>query len=398
MNNPTDAGSAQQPEIITNQWPKTARYIAGVIFLLMLIGLLFLVSPIAHDLVAALLLAFFMDIPIRLASRRFGRSYPRTALLAYLVVYVVMALLIFVGWRAVADYLAGATTRLGEAASALISTLSAGNTATVQAGQSLGSMINQGLVKLLQTGVNILLSILKAPVVGYARFVFVLINVGISVFLSNLLVLSAYTARGRLRAWIPEFLEREARLLISFFDRIWGNYLAGMGIFALVLGVGSIIEFWLLGVPYPWVFGVLTGLICLLPLVGGFLSGLIVFIPCLLLGSSRFPTLDPLAFAVIVALINDVICSVSYNFVALPIIGKLVRLPYWVTLAGVMMGFALNNILFAFLVIPLFSTLRMVYTYVLAKIIGREPFPGRGTPTGPAEGYLSQFLLDEPAK
>jgi hypothetical protein len=129
--------------------------------------------------------------------------------------------------------------------------------------------------------------------------------------------------------------------------------------------------------------------------VGGFLSGFIVFIPCVLLGSTRFPELDPLVFGLIVALINDVICQVSYNFVALPIIGKLVKLPYWVVLAGVMLGAASNNILFAFLAIPIFSTLRLVYTYVLAKIVGREPFPGLEKPSGPARGFLSQFLLDE---
>jgi hypothetical protein len=41
------------------------------------------------------------------------------------------------------------------------------------------------------------------------------------------------------------------------------------------------------------------------------------------------------------------------------------------------------------------STLRVVYTHFLAKIIGREPFPDFEKPTGLARGFLSQFLLDE---
>jgi hypothetical protein len=40
----------------------------------------------------------------------------------------------------------------------------------------------------------------------------------------------------------------------------------------------------------------------------------------------------------------------------------------------------------------------VVYTYFLAKIIGREPFPAVEKPAGPAKGFLSQFLLDEPVK
>jgi predicted PurR-regulated permease PerM len=243
--------------------------------------------------------------------------------------------------------------------------------------------------------IKILLRVLGWPVSAYLHFAVVIVNVGFFLFLSNLLVFSAHGARGALRKWVPEPLYRESALLLTFIDRVWGNYLAGMLIFAIVLGAGSIVEFWLLGVPYPAVFGFLTGLICLLPLIGGFLSGLIVFIPCLLLGSTRFTTLDPLVFAIAVTLINDIICQISYNFVALPIIGKLVRLPYWVTLAGVMMGFAFNNILFAFLVIPLFSTMRLVYTYILAKVVGQEPFPGRQTPDASSSGFISQLLLDE---
>jgi predicted PurR-regulated permease PerM len=240
-----------------------------------------------------------------------------------------------------------------------------------------------------------LVRILAAPAVAYGRLAVVIVNVGFSIFLSNILVLSAYGARGALQKWIPAPLRREATLLLTWLDQIWGNYLAGMGLFAVVLGAASIVEYWLLGVPYPGVFGMLTGLISLIPFIGGFLSGFVVFIPCLLLGSTRFTGLDPLVFALIVTVINDVLCQVSYNFVALPIIGKLVRLPYWVVLAGVMLGAAFNSILFAFLVIPIFSTLRLLYTYFLAKIVGREPFPGLEKPSGPARGFLSQFLQEE---
>jgi len=198
--------------------------------------------------------------------------------------------------------------------------------------------------------------------------------------------------------WVPNSLNREFTLLLVWLDRIWGRYLAGMGLFAVVLGVGSILEYWLLGVPYPVIFGVLTGIISLIPFIGGFLSGLIVFIPCLLFGSTRFTGLSPFTFAVIVALINDVICQISYNFVALPIIGKLIKLPYWVVLSGVMLGAAFNSILFAFLVIPVFSTLRLIYTYVLSKIVGREPFPDQETPAEGTQGFLSQFMLGEKAQ
>jgi predicted PurR-regulated permease PerM len=362
---------------------------------LALAALAIFVSPIARDFAAALLLAFLLDIPIRYIARRTRLSYRWTAIAIYMVLYLLMALLLIVGWRYLVDYLQTVSSHVSEAATGLLSALQGNPDAAAKASQILADINSDTLAKLLEAAVKLLLGILSAPAVAYGKLATVIVNVGFSIFLSNLLVFSAYGARGALQKWVPAPLRREATLLLTWLDQIWGNYLAGMGLFAVVLGAASIVEYWLLGVPYPGVFGMLTGLISLIPFIGGFLSGFVVFIPCLLLGSTRFTGLDPLVFALIVTVINDVLCQVSYNFVALPIIGKLVRLPYWVVLAGVMLGAAFNSILFAFLVIPIFSTLRLLYTYFLAKIVGREPFPGLEKPSGPARGFLSQFLQEE---
>ena len=395
MNNMNDLEPSETPETTTTQWSNTARYIVGVLFIFALLGLFIFISPIARDLTAALLFAIILDIPIRFLARRTTLTYRKSALVVYLIVYISLALMLFVGWKLMVNYLQTMNADLSQAADALLTKLQGTSSGSVAGVQSIGTIANEGLAKMLAAAVRYLLEMLSAPIIGYARFAIVVVNVGLSVFISNLLIFSAYAARGSLRKWVPAVIDREATILLTYFDRIWGNYLAGMAFFVILLGAGSIIEYWLLGVPYPVVLGILTGLICLLPLIGGFLSGLVVFIPCLLLGSTRFTTMDPLVFALIVTLINDLVCTVAYNFGALPVIGKLVRLPYWVTFAGVLLGFAFNSVLLAFLIIPLFSTLRIVYTYLLAKIIGREPFPGLEKPAGPAKGYLSQFLLDE---
>jgi predicted PurR-regulated permease PerM len=398
MKNPKEQESVDTPTITTFQWSNTTRSIVAVMFVLSLLGLLIFISPIARDLAAALLFAFVFDIPIRFLAKRTSLTYRWSALIEYVVLYIVLALLLFVGWKLTVNYLQGMVTDLSQAATDLLTKLqgTAGGSATEI--QILGPSTTDSIAKLLAGTVKALIGILSAPIITYGRFAFVVVNVGLFVFISNLLIFSGYGARGKLRKWVPDVLDREVTILISYFDRIWGNYLAGMAFFVLLLGAGSIIEFWLLGVPYPVVFGVLTGLICLLPLIGGFLSGLVVFIPCLLLGSTRFTSMDPLVFALLVTLINDIVCTIAYNFGALPVIGKLVKLAYWVTFAGVLLGFAYNNVLLAFLIIPLFSTLRIIYTYFLAKILGREPFPGVEKPAAPAKGFLSQFLLDEPAE
>jgi predicted PurR-regulated permease PerM len=395
MKNPHEQELPKTREITTYQWSYAARAIVAVMFVFAILGLFIFISPIARDLVAALLFAFVFDIPIRYIARRTSLTYHWSALIVYFALYIVLALLLFIGWKLLVNYLQGMITDLSQASAALITKLQGTAGGSAPTVQSIGAATTDGLAKILALMVRTLLDILSLPIITYGRFAIAVVNIGLFVFISNLLIFSGYSARGKLRKWLPDIFNREVTILVTYFDRIWGNYLAGMAFFVLLLGAGSIVEFWLLGVPYPVVFGVLTGLICLLPLIGGFLSGLVVFIPCLLLGSTRFTTMDPLVFALLVTLINDIICTVAYNFGALPVIGKLVRLPYWVTLAGVMLGFAFNNVLLAFLIIPLFSTLRIVYTYFLAKILGREPFPGLETPTGPSKGFLSQFLLEE---
>jgi predicted PurR-regulated permease PerM len=381
------------PAITTIQWSRTARYITTVLFLFALIGLLIFLSPILADMAAAVLIAFLLDIPIRFISNRIHRSYRWTAIITYLLVYIVLAVLLFGGTKYIVDYLQQLISALTQAGTALVNLLKGTPAEASQIQQAVAGMDNEVLTKLLEAAIKVLIGVLSIPVVIFAKLASAIVHVGFSVFISNLLVFSAYSARGALTKWVPDSFTREFTLLLAWLERIWGRYLAGMGLFAVVLGAASIVEYWLLGVPYPVVFGILTGLICLIPFVGSFISGFVVFIPCLLLGSSRFTDLDPLIFAIIVALINDILTQISYNFVALPIIGKLVKLPYWVVLSGVMLGAALNSILFAFLVIPIFSTLRLIYTYILAKIVGREPFPDQETPAEETQGFLSQFML-----
>jgi predicted PurR-regulated permease PerM len=120
---------------------------------------------------------------------------------------------------------------------------------------------------------------------------------------------------------------------------------------------------------------------------------LIVAVPCLLLGSTVFTDMPNLTFALLVLLINVVITQLTYNFLALPIVGRFVKLPTVVVLVGVMVGVALGSIALAFLAVPILSTLTTVGGYILSKIARREPFPSEEVPDPPEEGFFSQLLV-----
>jgi uncharacterized membrane protein len=141
-------------------------------------------------------------------------------------------------------------------------------------------------------------------------------------------------------------------------------------IYGLALGVFSYFQYALLGVPYPFLMAVITGVLSLIPTIGGLLASLIVAIPCLLLGSTVFTEMPNLTFALLALLINVVITQLTYNFLALPIVGRFVNLPTAVVLVGVLVGVALGSIVLAFLAVA-------------------RALPGRGRP-GPSGGGLLQ--------
>jgi predicted PurR-regulated permease PerM len=118
-----------------------------------------------------------------------------------------------------------------------------------------------------------------------------------------------------------------------------------------------------------------------------------VAVPCLLLGSTVFTDMPNLTFALLVLLINVAITQLTYNFLALPIVGKYVNLPTAVVLVGVMVGVALGSIVLAFLAVPILATLTTIGGYILSKIARRDPFPGEDVPDPPEEGFFSQLLV-----
>jgi predicted PurR-regulated permease PerM len=206
--------------------------------------------------------------------------------------------------------------------------------------------------------------------VGWVAYILAL-----GLFLSLLIHLDLGGRGLRILDRLPPGHRREVRLLRLRLVPLWTRFAGASLLFAVLVGVASLIEFVILGVPFPLLMALLTGLITPIPSIGGLLSSVIVAVPCLVFGSTRFPDMSPLTFAGLVWIINSIITQASYNFVLMPVLGKAVSLPVSVVLVGVLASFAVNNILFAFLVVPVLASLRILAAYLYAKIQRQEPFP-----------------------
>jgi predicted PurR-regulated permease PerM len=252
-----------------------------------------------------------------------------------------------------------------------------------------------GLVSVLQTtgiGGSVAGAIrgLIASVAGLVGVAF------IAIIFSFWLTSDMFDARGGLGGWLVGDGRRQVGLLLHRLDQIWTGYLTAEIIFGLVMFGASLVEFWLLGVPYFLLMAVLTGVLTLIPSVGGLIASIVVAIPCLVFGSTRFPEMDPVAFTILVTAINVLTTQIAYNLIAVPIIGRYVRLPASLVLIAVLVGVMTGNFLLAFLIVPMTASLRIAAGYMMAKSRGLDPYPGEAAVAAPEEGLFGQLVAAPP--
>ncbi len=380
-------GIAGEANPTSAQWSLPLRYVALVVILIGIALVPVALAPVINVILVGFLVAFLLFIPIRLMMRYAGMQQVPATLVAYLVlVLLLVLLLVFVADRMSSRFDEFVTT-LQQQAQALEKELT-----KVTESTTFRDFLRQvDLPQLVQEGITTLRQLSLNTVKGVGGFV---ATVGSGLFFSFLLMLNLSSARGRLAGWLEEPHEREVGLLLMKLDRIWVGFILANVVFGILLGLLSWIQYQLMGVPFASVLAVLTGVLTLIPTIGGLLASLVVAIVCLILGSTVWPDMPNWQFALIVTVINVLITQGLYNFVGLPITSKFVKLPVAVVLIGVLTGLAQGSLLIAFLTVPIISTIITVGSYALAKVTAREPFPDQALPADPEPGFFSQLLFE----
>jgi predicted PurR-regulated permease PerM len=360
----------QQPPTI---WPTPARYLAVILLLLSLVGMVIFIKPIFSTVGLGFVFALIFYAPINWMSKYFKGKYGMATVVFYVLLIILLILLTLGGLR----YIVENGRDLAQKFPLSIESLE----------------LPPAIPETIESGIKAFATWYRAAllnlIVSLAGFIGIFC---VALFFSALLLLNLNQARGILLKVIPDLHQNEIGQILNNLDGVWTGYMTSQIIYCTVLAIGSYIEYVLLGVPYPVLMAVLTGLLTLIPSIGGWLSNIVVDIPCLLLGSTKFTEMDPLTFTIIVAVINMVITQVSYNFIALPVISKYVHLPVALVFISVMAGVATGNILLAFLVVPILSTLTILGGYLLSKIVYREISPEIPIEDRKKVGFFSQLL------
>ncbi len=173
---------------------------------------------------------------------------------------------------------------------------------------------------------------------------------------------------------VPKEYELEVFELGRRLNASWNDYIRGQGIMILVIGFTTFVVVWLLGLPGALFLAIIAGLLEVIPTFGPIIATIPAVIIALVQGSTRFVEMNNVVFALLVIVAYTLIQQLESNIVAPKVMGHSVQLPALVVLISVTAGYQVAGILGAILAVPVVANVRVLLSYLWAKIHSRAPW------------------------
>lgn len=395
------------------QWDRPTRLMITVILVIATIYGLTLLSSVITMLILAFILAFVMFTPTRLLARRTPLSYGGAVALVYLVLLIILVILFISLIPAAASGIENFGNSVQNVYSdlqqRLISYKAEDGIVDVlgfdidfnfliepirdliipRTSSPIESDITQenplqtesertplNLENVLGQFFNVAGTLTGTVASVISWITGLLTTILLSLFLSFLILLDWPNMRRSISRWMPPLYHRETALLMERIERVWNGFFRGQVTLGFVITILTYLQLAIMGVPSPLVLAIFTGLISLIPTLGGIIALVPLFIVPLIQGSSVFVNMPNPVFALLVAGVNLIVSQIIWNVVAPKILGDALDLPLPVIIVGVFIGAAVGGILGAFLVAPVMGTIRVIVVYLLYKLAMQDPFPG----------------------
>lgn len=356
--------------------PNEPRGVAGITFRasLVVVG----VALAAYLLYELRLLLILMFLAILLGaglygvSRFFERFLPRllAVLVTYLLLIGVFVLVVFLIFPplvrqvvAFVDDLPAIADQLREGAIEFIDNV----TGQPGTGDDIIDTITEGA----QGSVPEIGSLLSVPL----TLVSIVTNSLVVVFLSALMLIE----RDRARGWVLEFVDdrdREAVIGVSRNALLrLGAYVRGQLLVMAIIGVGSGVGMWVLGVPFAIPLGALSFITAAIPLAGAFIAG----IPIVLVALTVSPGTALLMGGWLV-----VLQQLEGSVITPYIHGRVVNLSAIAVLLGVLAGTSIAGIVGGIIAIPLVAVADVFLRDIVFPLRRRAEARRRGGAEAPA--------------
>jgi predicted PurR-regulated permease PerM len=214
-------------------------------------------------------------------------------------------------------------------------------------------------------------SLLSVPL----TLVSIVTNTLVVVFLSALMLIE----RDRARGWLLEFVEdrdREAVMGVSRNALLrLGAYVRGQLLVMAIIGIGSGVGMWVLGVPFAIPLGALSFITAAIPLAGAFIAG----IPIVLVALTVSPGTALLMGAWLV-----VLQQLEGSVITPYIHGRVINLSAIAVLLGVLAGTSIAGIVGGIIAIPLVAVADVFLRDIVFPLRRRAEARRRGGAEAPA--------------
>jgi predicted PurR-regulated permease PerM len=173
-------------------------------------------------------------------------------------------------------------------------------------------------------------------------------------------------------------------------EDVWNAFLRGQLLLGLAMIIITTVICMAIGLPYAVLMGLIAGVMEFVPNVGPIIALVPAALVALFQGSSFLP-LSNFWFAVLVVALYVVIQQIEGNLLVPRILGRSLNLHPMMVLIGIIVGGNLAGILGMLLAAPVLATLRVVGTYVFCRLYDRDPFAGlEEEPPPPKPGLVER--------
>jgi predicted PurR-regulated permease PerM len=377
------------------RWSVPTRYIMGVFLFLAMLVVLWIGRAAIPMVVAAALLAVFVDPLVGFWMRRLKMKKGLAVAFTYLLV---IGLLLLIPLLAIPSLVRAVNfvlhidtqeifRRLGEAIQSVstavqtnptlaafvqpfLDTLSTELNDWAAATQSGTPTFNLSVEELAGRFGQVLGSLSKflGPTFSFLASLF------FTLFMSLQMTLTAEGMKTWYADLIPPGYMPEFVMLMQKIRQTWVGFLRGQISLMLFIGVITWLGGAILGLPQALFLGVIAGVMELIPNIGPTLAAIPAVLMALLVGSNHLPV-DNLVFALIVIGFYVLVQLVENQLIVPKLMGDAVDLPPLVVLIGTIAGAGAFGILGALLATPVIATGNLVFRYIYRKIVEDQPEP-----------------------
>jgi predicted PurR-regulated permease PerM len=397
-----------------SRWDRSTKRTVLVIMLVGLVFIIYISRPIIPMVLIAAILAYLLNPIVNLAERvRIPRAI--STLLVYFLVIALLALLPIVFLPALIDQLrtlatfdVPATARnfiglANESVKGLPESVvvvgfeipvadvvrqAQTNSQQVQVVPSVNDILNT-IQQFLSATTNVVSSTASIGINVVGTVFSTILTILVVFFVSLYMTMDAPRISAYFHSLFPTSYRSELADLLRRIGLVWQAFLRGQLILSIVVGMTTWLALSLVGMPGALIFGLLAGLLEVVPNLGPVLAAIPAVITALIQGSS---VLEPMGignigFALITVGIYLIIQQLENNILVPRIIGDSINLHPIVVICAVAVGLSVGGILGALLAPPVVATFRVIGSYTHAKLLDYPPFVGRALPAPKLRTY-----------